>query len=75
MSSEEYFFSEFYYLDEIVTKNEGNEEVLSMSRALPIWSHACNKQLNNLVFSGFTVKFQTSGWNFLFMDLAQRLGP
>ena len=23
----------------------------------------------------FTVKFQTSGWNFWFMDLAQRLGP
>ena len=36
MSSEEYFFSEFYYLDEIVTENEGNVEVLSISRAWPI---------------------------------------
>ena len=35
MTSEEYFFSEFY-LDEIVTENEGNVEVLSISRALRI---------------------------------------
>ena len=34
MSSEEYFFSEFYYLDETVTENEGNVEVRSISRAL-----------------------------------------
>ena len=35
MSSEEDFFSEFYYPDEIVTKNEGNVGVLPISRALP----------------------------------------
>ena len=39
MSSEENFFSEFYYPDKIVTENEGNVKVLSISRALPIWSH------------------------------------
>ena len=36
MRSEEYFFSEFYYPDEIVSENEGNVEVLSISRALHI---------------------------------------
>ena len=36
MSCEEDFFSEFYYPDEFVTENEGNVEVLSISRALPI---------------------------------------
>ena len=36
MSSEEYFFSEFYYLLEILTENEGNVEVLSILRALPV---------------------------------------
>ena len=36
MISEEDFFSEFYHPDEIVTENEGNVEVLSFSRALPI---------------------------------------
>ena len=36
MRSEEDFFSQFYYPDEIVTENEGNVEVLSISRALPI---------------------------------------
>ena len=35
MNSED-FFSEFYYPDETVTVNEGPEEVLSISRALPI---------------------------------------
>ena len=45
MSSEEDFFSEFYYPDEIVTENEGNVEVLSISRTLPIWSHI----INNLI--------------------------
>ena len=30
------FLSEFYYLDEIVTENEGNVEVLSISRGLSI---------------------------------------
>ena len=35
------FFSEFYYPDEIVTENEGNV-VLSISRALPVWSHTLN---------------------------------
>ena len=36
MRSEEDFFSEFNYPDEIVTENEGNVEVLFISRALPI---------------------------------------
>ena len=36
MRSEEDFFSEFYYPDEIVTENEVNVEVLSLSHALPI---------------------------------------
>ena len=36
MSSEEDFFSEFYHSDKIVTENEGNVEVLSISCALPI---------------------------------------
>ena len=31
MRSEEDFFSEFYYLDEIETETEGNVEVLSIS--------------------------------------------
>ena len=30
------FFNEFFYPDEIVTGNEGNVGVLSISRALPI---------------------------------------
>ena len=42
MSSEEDFFSEFYYSDEIVTLNKGNVEVLSISLALPIRSHIIN---------------------------------
>ena len=74
MRSEKHFFSEFYYPDEIVTENEGNVEVHSISRALPIWSHII-KKLNNLVCSGFTVKFHNFGLKFWFMDLAQRLGP
>ena len=37
--------SEFYYPDEIVTENEGNVEVLSISRALPIRSHIINNLL------------------------------
>ena len=41
MSSEENFFSEFYYPDEI----EGNVEVLSISHALTIWSPI----INNLI--------------------------
>ena len=45
MRSEEDFFSEFDYPDKIVTENEGNVEVLSISRALPIWSHI----INNLI--------------------------
>ena len=36
MRSEEDFFSEFYYANEILTENEGNVEVLSISRALPV---------------------------------------
>ena len=32
----EVFFPEFYYPDEIVKENEGDVEVLSISRALPI---------------------------------------
>ena len=60
MGSED-FFAEFYYPDEIVTKNDGNVEVLSISRALLKYLKPYNKQLNNLVCSGFTVKFQTSG--------------
>ena len=42
MRSVEDLFSEFYYSDEIVMENEGNVEVLSVSRALPIWSHIVN---------------------------------
>ena len=41
MSCEEDFFSEFYFPDKIVMENE----VLSISRALPIWSHV----INNLI--------------------------
>ena len=74
MSSKEDFFSEFYCPEEILMENEGNVEVLSISHALSIWSQI-TEQLNNLVCLGFTVKFQTSVWNFCFMDLAQRLGP
>ena len=36
MRSEEDFFSEFFYPDEIVTEYEGNVEVLSIMRALLI---------------------------------------
>ena len=36
MRSKEDFFSEFHYPEEIVTENEGNVEVLSISRSLPI---------------------------------------
>ena len=42
MRSEEDFFSEFYYPDEIVTENEGNVEFLSIQCALPIRSHITN---------------------------------
>ena len=45
MSSEEDFFSEFYYTDKIVTENEGNVGVLSISRPLPVGSHI----INNLI--------------------------
>ena len=38
MRSED-FFSEFDDPDEIVAENEGNVEILSISRALPVWSH------------------------------------
>ena len=44
MRSED-FFSEFDYPDKIVTENEGRVEVLSISRALPVWSHI----INNLI--------------------------
>ena len=57
MCSEEYFFSEFYYPDEIVTENEGNVEVLSISRVLPIWSAIINT---------FITLF---GWDFLSLSL------
>ena len=43
MRPEEDFFSEFHYPDKIVTENEGNVEILSISRALPVWSHIINK--------------------------------
>ena len=36
MRSEEELFSEFDYPDKAVTENEGNVEVLSLSRALPV---------------------------------------
>ena len=36
MRSEEDFFSEFDYPDKIVTENEGNIEVLAISRALSV---------------------------------------
>ena len=39
------FFSEIYYADENVMENEGNEEVISISHALPTWSHV----INNLI--------------------------
>ena len=42
VSSEEDFSSEFYYPDKIVTDTEGNVEVLSISRDLPIRSHIVN---------------------------------
>ena len=35
MRSEEDFFSQFYNPDETVSENEGNVEVLPISRALP----------------------------------------
>ena len=54
--SAEDFFYEFYYPDEIVTGNQSNVEVLSISRCTCLKPH--NKQLNNLACSGFTVKFQ-----------------
>ena len=59
MSSEEDFFSEFYYPNEIVTENEGNVEVLYFGRFAYLKPY--NKQLNTLVCSCFTVKFHTSG--------------
>ena len=34
MRSEEFFFSEFYYPKEIVTENEADVQVLSISRTL-----------------------------------------
>ena len=36
MRCEEDFFSEFDYTNKIVTENEGNVGVLSISRALPV---------------------------------------
>ena len=36
MRSEEDLFSEFDDLDKIVTENEGNVEIFSISRALPV---------------------------------------
>ena len=39
MHSEEDLFSEFYYPNEMLTENEGNVEVLSISRTLPVWCH------------------------------------
>ena len=45
MCSEEDFFTEFFYPEEIVTDNVGKVEVLSISCALPIWSHI----INNLI--------------------------
>ena len=54
MRSKNKFFSEFYYPDEIVTETEGN-----VAGSLYFARFAClkpyNKQLNNLVCSGFTV--------------------
>ena len=38
MRSEEDFFSEFYYPDQIVTDNEGNVEVLSISIYFALWT-------------------------------------
>ena len=40
MHSEEDFYSKLFdYPDKIVIDNEGNVGVLSISRALPVWSH------------------------------------
>ena len=58
-------------------RHVGNVEFLSISRALPIWSHII-KQLSNLVCSGFAVKCQPSGWNFCFMtarSIKQKFHP
>ena len=60
MRSEEDLFSEFDSPDKIVRENEGNVEI-SLSFARFACLKLYNKQLNNLVCSGFTVKFQTSG--------------
>ena len=60
MRSED-FFSEFWYPDEIVTENEGNVEVFSISFYFARFAYLkpYNKELNNFVCSGLTVKFQT----------------
>ena len=71
MSSEEDFFSEFYYPDKTVTENEGNVEVLSISRALPIYQwvmkldfhrliHYILPTLNRFVLSDMLNSFNTS---------------
>ena len=59
MRSED-FFSEFYHPDEFVTEHGGNVEVLyTVTRFAYLRPY--NKQLKNLVCSGFNVKFETSG--------------
>ena len=45
MSSEEEFFSVFYYPDQIVTENEGIVEILYILQALAI----CHSTINNLI--------------------------
>ena len=60
MHSEEDFFYKFY-LDEIVTENEGNVEVLSISRALPILVCSVVRQLevkNGSKWKRFEDEFQ-----------------
>ena len=75
MHFEEYFFMNFIILaDEIVTENKRNVDWSSLQLARFAFLKPYNQQLNNLVFSGFTIKFQNSGWKYLFMDLAKRLG-
>ena len=71
MCSEEHFFSWFYYPDEIVTENEGYVEFFSFLHALLIWSHIIN---NLILFARALLQNFRLRAEFLFMDLAQRLG-
>ena len=58
MRSEKDFFYEFNYPDKIDAENEGNVEVLALYFANFAYLKPYNKQLNNLLCSGYTVNFQ-----------------